>query len=557
VARSVGAARWRRWALLALALLSLSCQAAQGDRHGGDPAGPQEPGLTLALTPRPAQGDVLVEVRVTGPPAAAVRELHVSRAWADTKGAEAIEAIEVRDDRGEIPRGEPLDGEAERVFPLFRPPAGELLVRYAARGTGSRLGLRIGTDRMTGVGHGFLLLPRIEAPVPARVVWHLEALDPGARGASSLGEGDEAAPATSSALAHAVYAAGALASARAGEQRLHALGASSLNPRDLLSWAGRVRTVASARLHPDAGAAAEPLSIFLIGEPGLGQDHDGAFLDRSIGLWFDQERFFDPQLRITLAHELLHRHIGGAIRVVEEAGEPAGWFAEGFTVHYARLLLLEAGMIAPADFAEDLERMEPPGPGGRPAPAGGPRAAQREVYRLGSRYAALLDRELRRASKGARSLDDFVAALRGSGPQPLKIPDFRAAVARELGEEGAAAFDRLILRREAEIELPKDAFGPCFRRVEKLRRVFDLGFDPASLGGAGGVILGVQRGSAGYRAGLRDGALVLKVRRLPRPEDGPDAQVDLTLADPRGGRRVRYKPAALRGVARWEARPCR
>jgi hypothetical protein len=551
VGGSIGA-RWRQWAaLLALALLALGCRAAEGGRPEGDPARADAPGISLALTPRPGQGDVQVEIRVTGPPAAAIRELHVSRAWADTRGAEVIEGIEVRDDRGEIPHGAALDGEAERVFPLFRAPAGELVLRYAARGTGSRLGLRIGEGRLTGVGHAFLLLPRIESPVPARVLWNLAALGAGARGASSLGEGDEVAPATSAALAHAVYMAGALSSARAGEQRLHALGAPSIAAREILSWASRVRTVASARLDPDAGAAAEPLAIFLIGEPALGRDHDGAFLDRSLGLWFDQERSFDPQLRITLAHELLHRHLGGAIQVVDEAGRPAAWFAEGFTVHYARLLLLEAGMITPADFAEDLDRMEPS------SAAGGPRAAEREAYRLGSRYAALLDRELRRASRGARSLDDFVAALRGGGSQPLKIADFRAAVAHELGEEGAAAFDRLIVRREAEIELPKDAFGPCFRRVEKLRRVFDLGFDPASLGGAGGVILGVKRGSAAYRAGLRDGALALKVRKLPRPDDGPDAQVDLTVADPRGGRRVRYKPAAIRGVARWETRPCR
>lgn len=561
VERGGWAARWWRGALLALLMAALGCRSAEGGGQEAPPApapaGP--PGMTLELTPRPEQRDLLVEVRVSGPAAAEVRELHVSRAWADTRGSEAIEAIEVRDAQGEIPQGAARDDGPAREIPLGRAPTGELLVRFTARGTGSRLSLRVDRDRVSGVGHAFLVLPRIDAPLPVRVRWHLGALGPGAVGASSFGEGDAEATATSGALAHAVYAAGVMNSARAGEQRLHALGAPALGPRDILGWAGRFRTVASARLERvtagprDASsaapsAAAEPLSIFLVGEPGLGQDHDGAFLGSALGLWFDGTRPLDPQLRVALAHEIVHRHLGGDLTVHEESGQPAGWFAEGFTVHYARRLLFDAGMIEAADVAADLNRMEDE--------ASGPRAEARDPYRRGSRYAALLDHRIRKASRGARSLDDLLAALRARGAGPRPVADFRATVTAELGEEAGAEFDRLVVQRDDEIDLPGEAFGPCLRPRREQRKVFDLGFSSAVLEAGPVVIRGLKSRSAAAKAGLREGALVLEVRRIPRPEEGPESEVDMTVADRRGARRVRYKPMAIRSVGRWQTRPC-
>jgi hypothetical protein len=356
----------------------------------------------------------------------------------------------------------------------------------------------------------------------------------------------------SSALAHAIYAAGAVLKIGDEQRALVSLGARSLDLDDVLAWSGRVRDLAGARFQDvrQDSPAAEPLTVFLLTEPGLSKDHDGAYLDGALALWFDRGRRFDAQLRIALAHELLHRHLGGALEVVDDAGRPAAWFAEGFTVHYARRLLFDAGLITADDFLEDVRRLDEQQGEER-------RADEREAYRRGSLYAARLDSEIRRASKGARSLDELLRALRDRGPGPLRTGDFRAAVERELGEDGASEFDRLIVRREAPIELSSDAFGPCFRRKKERRKVFDLGFDPASLKGLPSVIRGVEKGSAAEKAGLRDGALVILAKRVPRPEDGPTAQVDITVANQRGGKRIRYKAGATREIGRWEARPCR
>lgn len=558
--RGVWVARWLGRALLALTLAATGCRGGSEERAAPAGEAPAAAAMTVELTPRPERQDLIVEVRVGGPPAAAVRELHVARAWADTRGAEAIAAIDLRDERGEIPLEPARDGARDRIYPLGRPPSGALVLRFTARPTGSRLGLQIGADRMSAVGHGFLLLPRIESPVPTELRWRLEALGPAAQAASSFGDGHVTLTATSEALAGAIYAAGAISSARAGEQRLYALGAPGLAPREILGWAGRARTVAGARLQRGAAAEAEPLAIFLVGEPGRGRDHDGAFFPGSrgsLGLWFDGSRSFDPGLRIALAHELSHRYLGGDLSVQGEDGRPAAWFAEGFTVHYARRLLFDAGMIGAADMAADINRIEDE--------ASRPGAAEREAYRRGSRYAALLDHRLRRASSsggarsGARSLDDLLAALRARGGGALSEAEFRAAVVELLGEEAGAEFDRLIGQRdarEAEVDLPPSAFGPCLRRYREQRREFDLGFDAASLASGMDVIRGVVKGSAASRAGLHDGLLVLQVRRLPRPEDEPEAEVDLTVTDRRGAKRIRYRPSALHRVVRWKARPC-
>lgn len=558
---------------------SAGCTGCAGCRSSGEHAGEAAdgretasareaaPGLTLELTPRPERKDLLVELRVGQEAAAKVKELYASRSWADTHGADAIDAIDVRDARGELSLDPPKEGSRERVYTLDRTPVGELLVRFTARPSESHLGLRVESDRVTGVGYGFLLLPRLEETMPLRLRWNLAALGPKALAASSLGEGDAVVEARSEALARSFYVAGSLNSARAGDQRIYTLGAPSLAPREILSWAGRARTVTEARLHrkgtqavggapeggraPDEGNAeegAEPLSIFLVGEPGLGRDHDGAFLGGSLGVWFDGTRSFDGGMRIALTHEIAHRYLGGELAVVNAEGEPAAWFVEGFTVHYARRLLFDAGMISAAEFAADLNRIE--------EEALGARRQGREPYRLGSRYAALLDYRLRRASRGARSLDDLLAGLGHEAPVPEST--FREAVAGALGEEGAAELDTLVLKREGEVEidLPSGAFGPCLRRVREQRKLFDVGFDVASLASGNDVIRGVVKGSAAVRAGLHDGLLVLQVRKLPKPEDGLSTEVDLTVTDHRGARRVRYRPWAIHSVFRWKSRYC-
>jgi hypothetical protein len=488
-------------------------------------------------------------VRVSGVRAASVRELRVARSWAGTHGATAVLGPRVRDAEGEIrllPRRD--DGGPDDVFDLTRAPqGGDLLLTYrAAASTASTpFALHVAPDRMSGVGHAFLLLPRLDDALPVRVRTHTGELSRGADGASSFGFGSTVeALATSEDLAHAVYVAGMLwrespADAGARADDLVVLGDPPFDTRAALDRAEATRDAIDRFFR--APLRSDAMRFFLVGQPGLGSVHEGAFLTRSIGVWLDAQRTYDGALALVIAHELAHRFLGGAVRLVRPDGHEAGWFAEGFAVHVARRAMLEAGLLTPGDFAGDLNRTV-----GVSASA-----ADRlpRDYLVGASLAAWLDAELRRATAGRASVAEVLRDLVARGGS-LPVSALVDAV-RSRASAVAADLDRAIRRVEAgdetPVDVPEDAFGPCVRRSTHERRAVDLGFDRRSLDGTPKMVRGLIHGSAAEAAGLREGTLVLDAK-LP-DADGP-TEVDLLLGD---GRRVRYRAVTTKREATWAA----
>ncbi|APR75424.1 Hypothetical protein A7982_00770 [Minicystis rosea] len=527
-----------------------------------DRAAPKEPpfaGLTLDLTPDPARGDLAVEVRVPADRAASITTLAVARTWADTRGVDAVDDLAARDEGGDLRVVARVEPEGpDRLFDLARPPRGALAIRYRARGGTSRFAVRVTRDRMSAVGHAFLLLPRIGGAVPTRIRFHLDGLGRGADAASSFGFGTEVTTSTTiEELGHAAYVAGRLwieepqkdAPTEAGK-RLVVVGEPPFDGRT--AFQSCLSTLAATdRLVGVTSDAAERFTFLLVPEPGLGNAHDGAHLTRSFALWFDAARGLDPEIRLTVAHELLHRHLGTSLRLVDDDGRDATWFSEGFTVHLARRLVLEEGMVKPRDLLPDLHRtLGDPLPGEQLAPID---------YRRGAQWAAFFDAALRRASGGARSIVDIVrdlgARARAERTSKLPVTALRDALAHDLGPQGAADFDRLIGHPNAVFDLPDGAFGPCFRRVTRESTAFDLGFEP--LRGSTGLVHGLVKGSAAERAGVREGALVLSAK-IPREEDAlrGGAEVELTFGEGRGKKRVRYKPVGKKTSVTWGVAPC-
>ena len=557
-------------------------------------AEPAWPGLTLDLTPDPVAGEVGIAIRLSGDAAAGVKAIDVARLWADTRGASAILRVEARDGEGDLPlRDGPEDGPDRSYLPTRAPKGGELAIRYRARANGdtSRFGLHLSRDRLSGVGHAFLLLPRIEASIPVRIRWHLDALPAGAAAATSFGVGPEQViHATSEELGQAAYLAGpthveealpslpspspststddAGAPPSPPAARLVVLGASVFDTRAAYYWS--VTALATLdRFFKNStnspGKVADPFSFLLVAAPGLGADHDGAALTGSFALWFDQARAFDAGLKSVVAHELTHRYLGGALRLEDESGKEAVWFSEGFTVHFARRWLLESGLVTPRDVLGDLRRtMDDKASLARPtacATSSGGRS--QEEYRQGARYAALTDAAIQKASSGRRGIDDLVRELLARGRTERKgafpVDAWREAVQRELGDVGGASFDRIIVRGEP-VEVPDSAFGPCFHRVARDEEVLDLGFDRRSLTASPAILNGVRRGSAAEKAGLHDGALVLAAsvpdEGARAPKRGKKADAVITLAGRGGGKKVRYRPWSKRRVVVWEAQEC-
>jgi hypothetical protein len=120
-------------------------------------------------------------------------------------------------------------------------------------------------------------------------------------------------------------------------------------------------------------------------------------------------------------------------------------------------------------------------------------------------------------------------------------------VGPEVAAEVAPAFAQVEAREEPTLELPEGAFSPCLRRRVRERSSFGLGFDRRSLEVTPALVRGLQPGSAAERAGVRDGALVLR-SRLP-PEGDVRGEVELVFAD---GKRVRYAPTETKRTSVWE-----
>jgi predicted metalloprotease with PDZ domain len=165
-------------------------------------------------------------------------------------------------------------------------------------------------------------------------------------------------------------------------------------------------------------------------------------------------------------------------------------------------------------------------------------------YQRGLLLAALWDDRLRRASGGARNLDDVVmkmkadsasgpASWRGA-PNNLKIA-YRALGGGELDTDYARYVDG-----GARVLLPADLFGDCATVKTYDLASFDRGFDPAATSAGHGVVGGVDPKGPAYAAGLRNGMRILK---REGGENG-DSRVDLVYrVDDAGVQKlIRYKP---------------
>lgn len=546
-----------RAAIVALAVIAIGCgegrSGAQAGARGEGAA--RAPGLRLRLDLVEDGRAIEVALRVTGPEAAKVRALRVTRGWADTHALAGVRDLRVRDAEGPIGAGAPVDEERFSILPLARAVVGdEVMIEYTARANveESRLSLHRGAAGISGVGHAFLVRPAIAAELPLSMELRVPDAGSPVKLVTSL---DGRTAATVEDLATAVYFAGVAGAAtiEAGDKAIVTIG-SPIEGSAVAAQAASVRGLAARAFGLEEREVGGPASVFVIGERKIGAEHDGVSTGGAIALWIDEARSFDEGARILVAHEVLHRVFGGAIRVGIE-GYEAAWFAEGLATYYARRMLFDSGEIGPEAFLADLERTD--GERSAEGHAGDRRAAE---YSRGSRYAAMLDASLRARSKGKRSLDDVVRALvveaRKAGDAPLSVEAFRAVVERETGaDEEKVLWRGLVANRVP--ELPEGAFGPCFRRTIEERTVPELGFDASSLSSPPQIIHGTVAGSAAERAGVKDGALVLRSSYRAGDAIDPKGEIELVVSASKGKKRIRYRPAATLRRVVFKARACK
>lgn len=557
------------WVVLIVSMTCLACREkksplevttnAQGLSVQNESLPSLPAGLTVRLSPHPERSEVDVEIHLVGAIATSTKEWTIAKQWAGIDGYSSIRNLRARDARGEIALKPGPESGQDRTFLLERPPLlDHVEVRYvvgSASPQAARFALHVDREGFSGVGHTFLLLPRLDKPIPTFLQLRPNALAAGATGVTSFGAGNDVeVSAFTQDLAHAVYAAGRLRIIeRPNAGRLLLLGRPSFDAeathRTIMTAHRALQTAFGPVQSQDKPAS---FSYVLVAEPGLGKGHDGALLAHSFGLWIGNISGLDGPTIIAAAHELAHSWFGGAVRLVDESGVEQTWFAEGFAVHYARKIAWQEKLVSAEEFAADLERTVGIGTsdlGAHPMPR------SREAYQRGAMYAAQVDAAIGRLSKGARSLDDLLRKLFTHSSSPsaprLSVSVLRDLLVEELGPSSGEELVWVMVQNHGEIRLEDDTFGPCFSRTRTKIKAFELGFDRQATLRPPQMIRGLIAGSAAAKAGLTEGALILNSKLPSEYDKSFDKPVEMTLAVRGRSRKIRYEPVGERDDIHW------
>ncbi len=269
----------------------------------------------------------------------------------------------------------------------------------------------------------------------------------------------------------------------------------------------------------------------------------GVELTHSVALYQPQSRTLDFGLKHVLAHELFHEWNADQMR----AGDaPLLWFSEGITDHYARLLLLRAGLISLDDYAQQTnallrEYAESPcrnRKGGEAADGFySGTALARLPYQQGALLAAHWNAAIRSVASGGHSLDDVMRGLRASAA-PVSAASVAAAL-RQYGVADPAADLARVVENGETFSPDPCALGPGFALRTVKRPQFELGFDGEATM-AHQAVVGVKRGSRAFWAGLRDGQEVISC--APFRLGDPDQHISITVRDIGTTRAVEFTP---------------
>lgn len=513
--------------------------------HAADPA------VTVTLAPIAASdqadaiGTVAVTLRFDGVTAAAgmpVLRLPLVASNVDTV-ATVMTGLEARDAAGPLkltPRDvdlpetgmrDAVSGGPSREWLADRAIIGALTVRYTVpaqaalppRGPAPPFSFSADGKGVSAAGHMFLLLPPGEQRYRATYAWDLTRAPKGSRGVSSLGEGRRTAaePLNGAQLRMSFFMAGRIGTWPAKVPSVGFFGAWQGSPcfdaSQLLAWTGDLYGRYTRFF---ARKDSQPYAVFLRHNPinaGGGVGLHNAFVT-TFGA--KSCRSLD-KIRLTLAHEMFHTF---QPFIAEPAGLESSWFGEGLATFYQARLPFRFGLLTPEQYIADVNWTA-----ARYYTSAMARVPNREVpgrfwadtrvrtlpYDRGMLYFAALDDELRKASGGKRSLDDLMKAMLANESKGTRNgnADWEELLRQDLGESAVKRFRGFL---EGEMPVPaSDAFGPCFRRVAKPLRRYELGFEPAVLAEPRRIVRGVVAGSAAAEAGLRDGDEIVD----PVPQD--------------------------------------
>lgn len=423
---------------------------------------------------------------------------------------QTVEGLSANDGLGPVPL-ESRNQDGILRWSSTRAVKGELAIHYRepienaplTQG-GPPLSPRIDGDGFSSVGNMFLISPQTKAAYRIAIQWDLSAMGAGAAAVSSYGDGDVELPAGPVArLNNCLFMAGHLkrepqTKASTGFSSVWA-GEPPFDPRPAMQWTGKLHAWMSKFFNDPSEP---PYRVFLRFNPM--NAGGGAALTHSFIATYGAGVTGDS-LKSTLGHEMTHTWTANGL---------GQWYSEGNAVYYQALLSWRAGLIAPEQFLEDLNKTASRyytnslnmTPDQQIAARFWEDTRIRVLpYDRGGLYFAVLNGKIGRASAGKHSIDDLIRAIieRSRTGQNVTEAVWLDLLRKEIGEEGPAVHRSMMT---GGLMLPESGdYGPCFQRTTRKIRRFELGFDPKSLIGAERVIRGLQPESEAAKAGVRDG----------------------------------------------------
>ena len=376
--------------------------------------------------------------------------------------------------------------------------------------------LRTFAGGVSGGGAGFLALPQDARQYRVHIRWDLRALQRGAVGISSLGDGDAEATMALADLQSSWFMAGPVGQYPKGGNSdgfsAAWLGSSpGLDLRADMAWAARAYKSLSTFF---GDTAQHPYRFFLRILPES-TTSGGTAGNRSFMLQVpvrprDSASVGDGGLRSIVAHEMIHGWAGS----FQGAGP---WASEGLATYFAANLQRRLGLQPIKAFVAELNRLSQQYNGNpyRNATNDVARAAfwadkngELLPYVRGSLYFFTLDAAIRQASGGERSLDDILLELfaRRANGETIGVRTFTNALAKELGSGVAAELDSVVVLGTKTVFVPPDAFGPCFTHSWTQVVVPDFAFDRRTPDVQ--TVVSLIPSSAAAAAGLRNGDVI-------------------------------------------------
>lgn len=497
-------ARLKRAPLMAAALLLTTlltaCAAPSGTPTPAQTARPAD--MHITLTPRRPTGEKVETIDVTlqiREPALAAGDIFLSMAIVRVMAPGALnrpETLVAEDDAGplsltiEEDPADPSDFRQDRRWRAGRATQGDVTVRYTleprvitpATRPGPLIDTRTELTGFYGSGNTMLALPVSGWPREVALSWDTSELTPGARAASSLGEGDVIATVTAQNLNNSFFFAGPLRSEPedgAGDFAIYWMTPPAFDLDGAAAWTQQAYTYFNSFF----GASDTPFRIFMRTTERFQGGGGGGFNSFIFGTVEGEDR--DPdEVRSLLAHEALHHFVGG----YGDGGGAGGqqWYSEGVTNYYTVVLPYRAGLTSLEHYIDDFNgyaKSYYTNPQSNLSNAEVTRLffadgnAQIVPYNRGPLYVALVDARIRAASGGELRADDLIFDFIDSQKEAEDgVALWHDLVEIYLGEAGSAEFRAMM--EGAPLDLPSDLFGPCFVAEEQMLQNFVIGFRP-------------------------------------------------------------------------------